>query len=548
MSSCLAEEHYAAYVDGELAADEVQRVESHLIQCRSCRALILALQDEASLLTDLLRQRAPAGVPATPARSRVRGLALGLVPSVALGVVIVGVGGWLLERRPPGLSWWDPQNWIGAYEMAFDTIFLLRDALPVVFDLAVAVGATAAMAALLTFLMSALLRRMTGTAAVLLLPALVGLGLAVGPTPSRALDLRWDQRTVEIPRGELLADTLVASAETIDVVGDVEGDLLLLGERITIRGRVDGNVFAAGREVRVTGRIDGSLHTLCDRCILEGEVTGNLYAGAEDVTLAEDGSVGRDAHLFGSGVRVDGRTGRDLTAAGEWIELRGHVGRSASTHSERISVLDEARIGADLRVAIPDHGEADIAPGAAIGGELSERRMERHLEDRSSRWLDAGFYLRIFIFLVSAFLVGLLLHAVLPSLFWGTLETTGDYARCLGVGFLTFVATPIALVLCAISVVGIPIAVLGVFAYLTLLFVSVIVVAALVGSAITGSEPESPHGFGTALLVGLVLLVVLMNLPWVGVVLRLLVGLAGLGLVVTTAQAGWQRRRSALAQ
>ncbi len=541
--SCLSEETYGVYVDGELPAEEQRRVEAHLIQCQRCRGLILALQDEARLISEALTLTGSAARRVAAPRRRARGLALGLAPTLALGALAVSVAGWLLEQRVPGFSWLDPGNLIGAYEMAFDTLFTLRDTLPVLFDLGVAVGATVAMAAVLTFFVSALLKRMTtGSVAGLLLLLVAGAGSLAPARPAAALDLRWDQERVEVESGVTLDDTLVSSAETFEVNGEVNGDVIVVAERVTIRGRVNGNVFAAAREVLVLGEIDGSLHMVGDRCELEGQVTGNVYSAAEDLEIAREGRVGRDVHLFGEGVHVDGRVGRDLLAGAERVELRGQVDRHVRTYSERVVVHDEARIGGDLAIEVADHGESTVSESATIGGEVTETEITHHHHERGSRWTDGGFYLRAFVLLVSSFLVGLLLHAVVPGLFWGTLETGGDYLRCLGTGFVTVVAVPVLLVLCAITVVGIPIAILGAFAYLTLLFVSNIVVAALVGGAITGAEPEGSHGFGMSLLLGLVLVLVATNLPFVGGVLRLLVALAGSGLVVASAQEAWRAR------
>ncbi len=541
--SCLPEHTYSVYVDAELSPDEVREVESHLIGCQRCRRVILALEEEAALLTDVLQQRPVEALPRPRVRARARGLAISLGPSLAVGLLMVTVGGWLLEQRVPGLSFFNPLNLFGAYEMAFDTIFMLRDTAPAIFDLGIAVGATVAMAAVLTLLVSALLRRMAGSAAMLLVGAVLASALGLVASPSRAVDLRWDQQTIEVSANEVIEDTLVGSAQTIDVDGTVRGDLVALAERVTIRGRVEGNVFTAAREVLVTGKVDGSLHMGCERCNLEGEVTGNLYAAAEVVTVTEMGRIGRDSHLFGREIRLEGRTGRDLTAGGEWVEIRGEVGRTARTHSARLTIFDEARIGGDLEIEITDPGEATVAEGADIGGEVRESIIEHRMSERRNRWLSGGFYLRSFVFVVSAFLVGLLLHAVLPGLFLGHLSTSSDFVRCLGFGFVALIATPILLVLCAITVVGIPIAILGGFVYLTLLFVSIIVVASLVGSSITGVDPDAPHGFGLALLLGLLLLVAAMNVPFVGGLVRLLIGLAGMGLVITTAREMWQGSR-----
>ena len=54
-----------------------------------------------------------------------------------------------------------------------------------------------------------------------------------------------------------------------------------------------------------------------------------------------------------------------------------------------------------------------------------------------------------------------------------------------------------------------------------------------------GSESEEP-GFGTSLLLGLVVVVIAMQLPLVGGALHVLVLLTGLGLLIEAAVYGWQ--------
>ncbi len=99
--SCLPETTYAVYIDGELPADDVRTVEAHLMGCRECRALVVALRGEGTLIGDLLHDRVrhlsrPARPPA-PAR----GIALGVAPSLLVwGAAAVALG-WLLESALP---------------------------------------------------------------------------------------------------------------------------------------------------------------------------------------------------------------------------------------------------------------------------------------------------------------------------------------------------------------------------------------------------------------------------------------------------------------
>ena len=540
--NCFPEFTYSVYVDGELPPDEVRAVDAHLVQCQRCRRSILALQEEGAVLRDVMREISPelARTGAAPAR----GAVVGLGPAIALTAVALAAGGWLLEQRlPQGVTWMNPLTFFGAYDMFFDFVFMARDRAPAVFDLGIAVGATAGIASLLTFLGSALLRRFVrvGSLGMLVLAIIAG-----AAAPSRAIDLRWGQQDVTVQASETVEESLVASAENIVIDGLIDGDVFALAERVEIRGTIRGNVLAGGREVVVSGKVDGSLHMFCETCTLEGEVRSNLYGAAEHVNVRDEARIGRDAFLFGDDVRMDGRTARDLFAAASSAAIRGAVGRSVTTRTERVSVLETASIGGDLDVKTPAHGRVEIASGASIGGETLQAELESPMPDHQSRFSDPDFYMRVVVLVASAFLVGMLLHTVVPQLFDGRLETGADFVRCLGFGFVALVATPLLLVVCFVTVVGIPIGIIGAFVYLTTLFVSVIVTAALVGSAVTRRVPEGTYGFGSALLLGLVILVIAVNLPFVGGLIRLLVGLTGMGLLAVSAIDAWRSSRPGL--
>jgi len=347
---------------------------------------------------------------------------------------------------------------------------------------------------------------------------------------------------VQVAADETVEESLFISGDTVAVDGTIDGDLAAFGERITIRGVVRGNVFAAGGEVEILGTIEGSLHVAGKRVTIEGEVQQGVFGAARTLTLHERGDVGRDAVLVGETVHMDGRIGRDLFSAAERVEIRGTVGRNASTRGDRLALHDSASIAGDLYYELRKGDEPEIAPSAQIGSETTSGEL-MHDVGPKNRWLDGGVYLGAAVFLASFFLAGMLLHRLLPDLFVADLERSSDFFRAMGFGAIALIGTPIALILCLITIVGIPIGVIGTFLYLTSLFVSVIVVASLVGTSITatmGFEPED-IGFGLSLLVGLVVVLVGMNLPFVGGILRLLVVLTGLGLLVD-AMGGWYGR------
>ena len=62
---CFSELTYSIFVDGELPADEAQRVRAHLASCAACRGMVAALTAENKmLLTTLSEVAADRPVPA----------------------------------------------------------------------------------------------------------------------------------------------------------------------------------------------------------------------------------------------------------------------------------------------------------------------------------------------------------------------------------------------------------------------------------------------------------------------------------------------------
>jgi hypothetical protein len=87
--------------------------------------------------------------------------------------------------------------------------------------------------------------------------------------------------------------------------------------------------------------------------------------------------------------------------------------------------------------------------------------------------------------------------------------------------------------------VGIPLALLGLELYLTLLCLSGIVIAALIGSALVHPRGDGWSAFGLTLLTGLVILVFASHLPFLGGLVRVIAVITGMGLLVERARAAW---------
>jgi len=541
--SCPTEWKLAVYADGELEAEERRPLESHLVGCQTCRELVVALREEGDLLRDVLHEREVASVfSARPTRAH--GFALGLLPAVAAFIAATSLFTWIFESSASSLEWFSPLRLRGAVQMSFDFIFMLRDQAPGLLELALAMAALASVSALLTYVVTALSRRWLGTTTLLL----AGLLLAATPDPSAAHFGVHEHDNVRVAKGEVHEGTVVAiQGENVDIDGVVTGDVFALAHRVTIRGQVQGNVFVGAQDIEVSGEISGSLHAIGSRVYVEGKIDHNAYVLGENFDLAQDAMVQSDVWMRVDGGVVEGRVGRDVYAAGRWLEIRGEIDRSLWVRDMRVSVMPAARIGGDINAAQEDDETIELSPDAVLGGELHTERIAYEYGSSFARFSEGSFYLFLGLRLAAAFLAGMLLHFAAPWIFGGRLETAVEFFRNMGVGLIALIAIPLALGLVFITLVGIPIALLGGCGYLAALYCSGLLTAALVGTSILEPSSRDTQAFGLPLLLGLFLVMLGTSLPFVGGPMSAVVGLTGMGLLVDRTRRAWRNLRGAAA-
>ncbi len=541
-SGCFPESVYSVYVDQELSPAQVRPVEAHLVTCRRCRERVMALEEETSLLRNVLQERAlPARAPesAVPAR----GLVIGILPSLTAAFAVATALGWILETRMPSpLQWLNPLRLMGAFEMMFDAVFMLRDEAPAFFQLVVSGASLVSVAFLLTVAFSALARRWLGPGALSLgFLVIVLLASLAAPDPADAVELRLHREREVIAAGEVVEQTLVVSADSMTIDGTLRGNLIVLAERFVLNGQIDGDVFAAARSVELAGTVNGSVHVFAERIHVSGEITGNIYTVAENYVLEASGRVGRDGAHGGGGVTLTGEVSRDAFAISEWLDVRGRIGRDLDARAERITVGDGARLGGDLSARLfTDEESLEVSPGAVIAGETTRERVEIEQRGRLDHFSDTHFYLFTALGLGAAFLVGMLAYRIAPRLFSRRLDTGSDFFRALGTGGISMVAIPLGLLIVALTVVGIPIALIGYLGFGVAVYGAGIVVAGILGTAIFG-EPEAGSwgAFGLPLFIGLAIIAAVGTVPFVGGLIELLVTMTGLGVMVDLARRRW---------
>ena len=253
----------------------------------------------------------------------------------------------------------------------------------------------------------------------------------------------------------IIEDVYVTSRTAI-VDGTIEGDLTIFTGSLTINGEVTGNVqvFSAGT-VRVNegGRIGGSLRGAAVNITISGEVGADVFASAASIVIEDEGAVGRDVIAFGGVLRVEGDVGRDVRGRTARTVVDGSVGGDIDVATQKFELGPGATVSGDLLYRSPV--EASIGDGAEVSGTITRLPTQ------------SNFVYSVILTLVN--LVGFLgfLLAGLASLM--LLRASGSRAtgavltkpiRSLLYGLIAVVVAPVAAIILAATLVGIPLAVL----------------------------------------------------------------------------------------
>lgn len=531
--NCPNEFTWSIYADGELPNDELRGVEMHLVSCWTCRNQVMVLREEIEALSDVFNEREPGRTLLRPKKAPPKDLSWSLPMAIAVVTAILTMGGLLLDLRLPGvLDLLNPKRFMGVNKMAFDAIFMLGR-WPELTDSAVLVGGMAAFSALGCAGLHALSRRFAKASSLSILLILV-LG---SPEFAVALDLRRDVDT-QIDAGETISETLVCTGEIIAIEGTIDGDLIVAAERFTLRGTVTGNLYVFAGEIEIDGLIEGSVLAVAERITLSGRVDGGVALAGDRVTIMDGARLARDVMVFGEGVRLAGHVARDVTFAGDWIEVRADIARDLHVlGAHRVALLDRARIGGDVRGQLMGrNAEVEVAPGSEVGGEIKVSTKSMLHDHYLAHYKNPGFYLIVLIGAAGAFVFGLLIYLLDPRLFDADPPDARGFVRSLGVGFAVLLSSPVAIVLVGLTVVGIPVAILGLFFLITAVYTSFVLVAGLLGRAVLAPSEPGIASFAPSLLVGVLILSAVAALPFVGPAIRILAILFGLGCLLDRAR------------
>lgn len=290
---------------------------------------------------------------------------------------------------------------------------------------------------------------------------------------------------------------LYAIGSDVLVTADVDGDVIAIGARVTIQGDVSGDVLAAGADVLIVGHVGGSVSATGGTITVAGEVGDTVRAAAEtlrvlDSTVQGDvaalarnvrvdgsGHIGGDVLLRATDVRITTGIDGDVRGTVGEMNLSGTIRGAIDVRSDRLRLINGARVEGPITTTSDRDVHIDSTSSVSqppIRLEPDHPRLSERLAT-SSVWaiLRAGW----------GVVLGLVLLKFVPNLVRGSAQQVQTRPLgSLGFGVLALIAVPLTIAMLLITVVGIPVALIGMALFITALYASQVIVGYALGALI----------------------------------------------------------------
>jgi cytoskeletal protein CcmA (bactofilin family) len=306
--------------------------------------------------------------------------------------------------------------------------------------------------------------------------------LALIPVAVQAADLRAGER-MNISTEEAITDDVYAAGGQVNSGATIEGDLFTAGGNVVVDGSITEDLQAVGGSVNVLSDVGGDARVGGGDLTVSGSIGEDLVLVSGQAQVSSD-EVGGDLVWVGGTLNLSAPVNGDLQLTGKEVYLDSTVDGDVTFKGTQLVLESNATIEGDLSYESPN--EVTIKDGATITGETSYEVINKeevsavpNFEKFGAFFSTASNILGLLMRLAGALLVGLIFKRFAENASKRSFQRpVVEFAR----GFAGLVIMPIAGILLAVTLIGLP---LGILTFL--LYGSVLIVAGFLAPILVGT-------------------------------------------------------------
>jgi len=320
---------------------------------------------------------------------------------------------------------------------------------------------------------------------------------------------------------EMTGDALDACGAGYDIKlsnSIVEGTSAVAGYNVTVEDTsIGGTLFAAGYNIDVRN----------------SDIANNIMATGCYVNVGDDVSA-KNLTASAQTVTFDG-VADYATLAGEKVTINGTVNENISIEADEVVIGENAKILGDLTVKAPN--EPESVSGHVDGKYSFEQVIVEEPEDEAKAPAKNSFrddimrtVLGRFYWIAAMLIIGLLMLFMLDNDINSAKDTViSKPGVMLGLGFAALAGVPLACIILAITFIGLPSAGILLTFYVLAIVLSQTFTGLSVGRLVLSKFIKNAK---VASLAGVVILVIVDVIPWIGAIASFAASIFTLGYIV----------------
>jgi hypothetical protein len=350
-------------------------------------------------------------------------------------------------------------------------------------------------------------------------------------------------RKVVLPAGEVHEGWYFAAGDEVLLEGTVNGDVYAAGGIVEIDGTINGDLIVAGGQVTVGGTVSDDVRGAGGSVRITGKVGKNVTVAGGSVIIARGSSVGKNLLAAGGSVEINGSVGEEARLGAGDVDVTGNIKGNVQAAIDRMTINRGAALGGNLDVFARSKENVTVDSGTVAGSiTFKEREPEHraHILGMSS----ARFWFKVLIFL-SLIVTTLALTFLLPLKLLKYGETVHQKAGWSAMwGIVTLIMVPVVAAILICTLVGAPIGLLLLTAYIWALYFSQLSLGLLIARFVfRRTEGKGWKLFGPVGL-GLVCVFLLEFVPYLNALLVIAGLILGTGALAMLAGETWKTGRA----
>ena len=324
-----------------------------------------------------------------------------------------------------------------------------------------------------------------------------------------------------------LVHNLYAAGGQVVMDANPTKDAVLAGGVVVVNGDTKDDLFAAGGNVSVYGSVGGSLRLAGGSLAIGGKVGEDLAAAGGSVSVSSKASIQGDVAVAAGAVMIEGPVHGNILVNSGSLYINSTVDGSISFHGQNLQLGPAANIKGGV-----DYTSAAVYsrdPGAKVAGPVLYHPVaQKTLGADFAAFLAIGFLIK----LVGLILAGMFLTWQLRRKYENAAtEVQNNFWKNAGWGLIIFIVAPVIAFICALTIIGLYVALIIAVCFFLMLLLSWIVGATASGLWILKymNRNRRPNfGFG-AVALALLISAILSGIPILGAIFAAVVTISGLG-------------------